>query len=95
MSTINIVKYYFYKGMMPKDPEKLRYMIAVAYQTARDRQIFPKEVLIRYADFVSLSSLLSYIESVQSEMDAPGIHTLLLLYAELAIQSICESNSCA
>lgn len=50
MSTINIVKYYFYKGAVPKDPEKLRSMIALAYQTARDRQIYPKAVLIRYAN---------------------------------------------
>lgn len=41
---------------MPKDPEKLRHMIAVAYQTASDRQIFPKAVLIRYAGFCFLAS---------------------------------------
>lgn len=48
MSTVNLVKYYFYKGMMPKDPELLRNMVSLVYQTARDRKLYPKAILIRY-----------------------------------------------
>lgn len=47
MSTINVVKYYFYAGMMPQNQERLRGLIALAYQTARDRKLYPKAVLIR------------------------------------------------
>ncbi|KAH6657690.1 hypothetical protein BKA67DRAFT_532883 [Truncatella angustata] len=47
MSAINVVKYYFYKGMIPKDPERLQKMVVLAYRTARDRQIYLKAVLIR------------------------------------------------
>ena len=43
-----MVKYYFYKGMVPKDQHRLRSLIALAYQTARDRKLYPKAVLIRY-----------------------------------------------
>ncbi|KAF5855993.1 hypothetical protein ETB97_008112 [Aspergillus alliaceus] len=47
MSTVNMVKYYFYKGMVPKDQDRLRKLVALAYQTARDRKLCPKAVLIR------------------------------------------------
>lgn len=47
MSTVNIVKYYFYKGMVPKDQDRVRQLVALAYQTARDRKLYPKAVLIR------------------------------------------------
>lgn len=47
MSTVNIVKYYFYKGMIPKDQDRLRQLVALAYETARDRKLYPKAVLIR------------------------------------------------
>ncbi|OJJ51294.1 hypothetical protein ASPZODRAFT_12132 [Penicilliopsis zonata CBS 506.65] len=47
MSTINIVKYYFYRGMMPEDKELLKNMVSLAYQTARDRKLYPKAILIR------------------------------------------------
>lgn len=47
MSTVNLVKYYFYRGMMPKDPELLQNMVSLAYQTARDRKLYPKAILIR------------------------------------------------
>ncbi|KAE8168550.1 hypothetical protein BDV40DRAFT_294504 [Aspergillus tamarii] len=46
MSTVNMVKYYFYKGMVPKDQDRLRKLVALAYQTARDRKLYPKAVLI-------------------------------------------------
>lgn len=51
MSTVNIVKYYFYKGMMPQDKELLRNMVSLAYQTARDRKLYPKAILIRYVEY--------------------------------------------
>ncbi|PYI21632.1 hypothetical protein BO99DRAFT_60249 [Aspergillus violaceofuscus CBS 115571] len=47
MSTVNIVKYYFYKGMVPKEQDRVRQLVALAYQTARDRKLYPKAVLIR------------------------------------------------
>ena len=47
MSTVNIVKYYFYKGMIPKDQDRLRQLVALAYETARNRKLYPKAVLIR------------------------------------------------
>lgn len=51
MSTVNIVKYYFYMGMMPKDRELLQNMVSLAYQTARDRKLYPKAILIRYVGY--------------------------------------------
>lgn len=51
MSTINIVKYYFHKEYIPKTPEGMRQLVALAYQTARDRQLYPRAVFIRYAIF--------------------------------------------
>ncbi|KAK7428150.1 hypothetical protein QQZ08_005390 [Neonectria magnoliae] len=47
MATVNIVKYYFHKGNVPRDPERMRKLVALAYQTARDRQLYPKAVFIR------------------------------------------------
>ncbi|PYH65284.1 uncharacterized protein BO88DRAFT_438218 [Aspergillus vadensis CBS 113365] len=47
MSTVNIVKYYFYRGMMPQEQELLRNMVSLAYQTARDRKLYPRAILIR------------------------------------------------
>lgn len=52
MSTVNMIKYYFYKGMVPKSEERARQLIALAYQTARDRKLYPKAVLIRYAEIL-------------------------------------------
>ncbi|GAW18760.1 hypothetical protein ANO14919_082420 [Xylariales sp. No.14919] len=50
MSTINVVRYFFYKNAMPKDKARLERMVALAYQTARDRKLHPKAILIR-SDF--------------------------------------------
>lgn len=47
MSTVNMVKYYFYKGKMLKDPKDLRDIVALAYQTARDMKLYPRAILIR------------------------------------------------
>ena len=47
MSTIHFTKYFFYKGMLPDDPKRLRDIVALAYQTARDRKLYPKAILIR------------------------------------------------
>ena len=54
MATVNMVKYYFYKGMMPKDPELLQNMVSLAYQTARDRKLYPKSILIRYVNYLMM-----------------------------------------
>ncbi|OAQ60945.1 hypothetical protein VFPPC_01984 [Pochonia chlamydosporia 170] len=47
MSTVNIVRYYFHKRNAPKDADRMRKLIALAYQTARDKKLYPKAVLIR------------------------------------------------
>ena len=54
MATVNMVKYYFYKGMMPKDPELLQNMVSLAYQTARDRKLYPKSILVRYVEYLMM-----------------------------------------
>lgn len=50
MSTINIIKYYFYEGTVPRSQERIRQLINLAYQTARDRKIYPKAILIRQVE---------------------------------------------
>ena len=47
MSTIKLVKYYFYRGQLPTEPGRLQNLIRLAYQTARDRKLYPKAILIR------------------------------------------------
>ncbi|OJJ45153.1 hypothetical protein ASPZODRAFT_100375 [Penicilliopsis zonata CBS 506.65] len=47
MSTVNVVKYFFYRGFVPKTEERARQLITLAYQTARDQKLYPKEILIR------------------------------------------------
>ncbi|KAJ5273578.1 hypothetical protein N7478_008703 [Penicillium angulare] len=47
MSTVNMIKYYFYEGLIPRSKERIRQLITLAYQTARDRKIYPKAILIR------------------------------------------------
>ena len=49
MSSVNIVKYYFHARHVPKSDARMRQLVALAYQTARDKQLYPKAVLIRYA----------------------------------------------
>ena len=48
MSTINMVRYFFYKNRLPDKQETLQALVAVAYRTARDRKVYPKAILIRY-----------------------------------------------
>ncbi|PWY89709.1 hypothetical protein BO94DRAFT_44079 [Aspergillus sclerotioniger CBS 115572] len=47
MSTVNVVKDYFYRGFTPKTEERARQLIALAYQTARDQKLYPRAILIR------------------------------------------------
>lgn len=49
MSTVNMVKYFIYKEVIPPRKDDLRQLVYLAYQTARDRKLYPKAVLIRYA----------------------------------------------
>ncbi|GAT24199.1 hypothetical protein RIB2604_01800240 [Aspergillus luchuensis] len=42
-----MVRYFFYKGCLPDTQQRLQELVAVAYQTARDRRLYPKAVLIR------------------------------------------------
>ncbi|KAJ0422997.1 hypothetical protein BJY00DRAFT_310596 [Aspergillus carlsbadensis] len=43
---INFVRYFFYRGDTIS-PERRRALVALAYATARDRQLAPKKILIR------------------------------------------------
>ncbi|KAM4064709.1 hypothetical protein HRG_004930 [Hirsutella rhossiliensis] len=47
MSSINIVKYYFQATQVPRSEVRMRQLIALAYQTARDKQLYPKAVIVR------------------------------------------------
>ncbi|KAK0368385.1 hypothetical protein CLIM01_14261 [Colletotrichum limetticola] len=47
MSTINIVKYYFHKANVPGTEARMRQLIALAYQTARDKELYPQAVFVR------------------------------------------------
>ncbi|KAK0614607.1 hypothetical protein B0T14DRAFT_528788 [Immersiella caudata] len=51
MSTINIVRYYFHKANVPATEERMRQLIALAYQTARDKQLYPKAIFVRYVKY--------------------------------------------
>lgn len=44
---------------MPKDPELLQNMVSLAYQTARDRKLYPKAILIRYVQSQDPGKILS------------------------------------
>lgn len=56
MSTINIVRYFFQRGVLPKNAAERQGLIALAYQTARDKGLYPKAILIRYGSY-EVSSL--------------------------------------
>ncbi|KAF4456879.1 hypothetical protein F53441_1090 [Fusarium austroafricanum] len=47
MSTVNVVKYYFHKANRPAKEARRLALIALAYQTARHQELYPKEVFIR------------------------------------------------
>ena len=47
-STVNMVKYFFHKQHKVTQPKMQQY-VALAYQAARDQQLYPSEVFIRYA----------------------------------------------
>ncbi|PYI01808.1 hypothetical protein BO78DRAFT_352848 [Aspergillus sclerotiicarbonarius CBS 121057] len=47
MSKVNMVRYFFYKRCLPEDAQWLQALVALAYQTARDRKLYPKAILIR------------------------------------------------
>ncbi|KAM7208131.1 hypothetical protein V8F20_001411 [Naviculisporaceae sp. PSN 640] len=46
-STINVVKYYFHARHVPKTQGRITQYIRLAYQTARDKELYPKAVFIR------------------------------------------------
>ncbi|KAM0276624.1 hypothetical protein ACHAQH_006581 [Verticillium albo-atrum] len=47
MSSVNIVKYYFHAQQVPRSDARIRQLVALAYQTARDKQLYPKAVFVR------------------------------------------------
>ncbi|KAH7414290.1 hypothetical protein DE146DRAFT_30940 [Phaeosphaeria sp. MPI-PUGE-AT-0046c] len=47
MSTINMVKFFFMRGSVPKDAVDVQSLMTLAYQTAREQNIYPKQILIR------------------------------------------------
>ncbi|POR37539.1 hypothetical protein TPAR_02266 [Tolypocladium paradoxum] len=71
MSTINIVKYYFHKDHIPRTAERMHQLVALAYQTARDRQLYPRAVFIR-SDLHATTS----INGVRQQ-DPKGLHVTL------------------
>ncbi|KAE8154633.1 hypothetical protein BDV25DRAFT_135800 [Aspergillus avenaceus] len=48
MSTLNMVKFYFYRKQLPRMRHILHDFIKVAYQTARDRKLYPKAILVSF-----------------------------------------------
>ncbi|KAK2054172.1 hypothetical protein LY76DRAFT_629074 [Colletotrichum caudatum] len=68
MSTVDIVKYYFHKDHVPKTAERIQQLVALAYQTARDKQLYPRAVFIRSElhDTTSINSI--------RERDPKGLH---------------------
>lgn len=50
MSTVNMVRYFFYRENFPRTQKRLQTLVGLAYQTARDRKLYSKAVLIRYAN---------------------------------------------
>jgi hypothetical protein len=54
MSTINMVKFFFLKGSLPRDASSVQSLMTLAYQTARENNLFPKQILIRCVDLLLL-----------------------------------------
>ncbi|KAK3937193.1 hypothetical protein QBC46DRAFT_17124 [Diplogelasinospora grovesii] len=79
MSTINIVKYYFHKDHIPR-PERMRQLVALAYQTARDKKLYPKAVFIR-SDLHATTS----INGVRQQ-DPKGLHVTLCYKGDEQLQ---------
>ncbi|KAM5521128.1 hypothetical protein FOXYSP1_15018 [Fusarium oxysporum f. sp. phaseoli] len=52
MSTVNIVKYHFHARNVPVSEEHTRRLIARAYQTAREKELYPKAVFVRFPKFM-------------------------------------------
>lgn len=50
----SIVHVYFHKHLYPGSEKRLRRFISLAYQTARDRDINPKEIFIRQASLLCI-----------------------------------------
>lgn len=55
-STINVVKYYFHKRHIPESEEYMRKLVALAYQTAREKKLYPRAVFIRYVTLIDRAS---------------------------------------
>ncbi|QUC22824.1 uncharacterized protein UV8b_07065 [Ustilaginoidea virens] len=68
MSTINIVKYYFHRLNVPRTEERMRKLVALAYQSACEQQLYPKAILIR-----SEVHLTTTIEG-ERQPDPEGLH---------------------
>ncbi|OBR14884.1 hypothetical protein CH63R_00064 [Colletotrichum higginsianum IMI 349063] len=81
MSTVNIVKYYFHKANAPRDAERMRKMVLLAYQTAKDKKLYPKEVFIR-----SEVHLTTTINGVRQQ-DPKGLHITLCYKDQAQIDS--------
>ncbi|KAH7153327.1 hypothetical protein EDB81DRAFT_584572, partial [Dactylonectria macrodidyma] len=47
MSTINMIRYYFHKNRERLPEARIRRLITLAYQTARDKELYPRAVFIR------------------------------------------------
>ncbi|TWU73013.1 hypothetical protein ED733_000054 [Metarhizium rileyi] len=70
MSTINVVRFFIY-SKMSLSPEKLHQLVNLAYLTARDRKLYPKEILIR-SDVHNTTKIFG-----KYQKDPEGPHTTL------------------
>jgi hypothetical protein len=48
MSGIHMVKFFFLKGTMPRNRSEIQRVTTLAYQTAREQHLYPKQILIRW-----------------------------------------------
>ncbi|KAF3354907.1 hypothetical protein VDGD_05248 [Verticillium dahliae] len=71
MSTVNIIKYYFHVEGLPKDPNYVRNLVRLAYQTATAKNLYPRAVFIR-ADVHSTTTINSIYQK-----DPKGDHITL------------------
>ncbi|KAH7217038.1 hypothetical protein BKA60DRAFT_596685 [Fusarium oxysporum] len=65
MSAVNIVKYYFHARNVPVSEERTRRLIALAYQTAREKELHLKAVFVRMRHLVQLLRLTLYSQLLQ------------------------------
>lgn len=69
MSGINMVKFFFLKGTMPRSQSEIQRVTTLAYQTAREHSLYPKQILIRCVDSLLLRCNRPAYRFVPSKVD--------------------------